>query len=112
MSRLLRVLLGVFFMSVVAMTSPNAAGRRVAPSDVLQIRVSFCHRLHALRAELLQLRWGGARGRETLFSNFCIQFLDTALQAGRSKPSGGVSYVTFACNFVCCDLLVSARAAQ
>jgi polysaccharide export outer membrane protein len=39
MSRLLRLLLAVFFIAVVAMTSANAAGRRVAPSDVLQIRV-------------------------------------------------------------------------
>jgi polysaccharide export outer membrane protein len=34
-----RILLAVFFIVVGAATAVNAAGRRVAPSDVIQIRV-------------------------------------------------------------------------
>jgi protein involved in polysaccharide export with SLBB domain len=38
-NKLIRVLLAVFFVAAVSMTIANAAGRRVAASDVIQIHV-------------------------------------------------------------------------
>jgi Polysaccharide biosynthesis/export protein len=39
MNKLIRVLLAVFFVAAVSMTIANAAGRRIAASDVIQIHV-------------------------------------------------------------------------
>ena len=39
MHQLMRTLLAVFLIAVAAMTTANAAGRRVAPSDVIQIHI-------------------------------------------------------------------------
>src|SRR6516225_612797 len=39
MNRLIRFLVSVFLIAVAAMTTANAAGRRVAPSDVIQIHI-------------------------------------------------------------------------
>ena len=39
MQQLLRLLTTVLFIALAAMTTANAAGRRVAPSDVIQIHV-------------------------------------------------------------------------
>jgi protein involved in polysaccharide export with SLBB domain len=39
MNKLIRVLLVAFFVAAVSMTIANAAGRRVAASDVIQIHV-------------------------------------------------------------------------
>ena len=39
MNRLISFLLSVFLIALAAMTTANAAGRRVAPSDVIQIHI-------------------------------------------------------------------------
>ena len=39
MHHLIRLLLAVFLIAVMAMTTANAAGRRIAPSDMIQIHV-------------------------------------------------------------------------
>jgi polysaccharide export outer membrane protein len=39
MNQLIRVLSAAFFVTAVAVTTANAAGHRVAPSDVVQIHI-------------------------------------------------------------------------
>jgi hypothetical protein len=52
MNKLIRVLLVAFFVAAVSMTIANAAGRRVAASDVIQIHVLLTDR----KAQLVTLR--------------------------------------------------------